>query len=391
MNLNKKIFTQILLITCLTVIFYVFIQNFSSVWQGLKIIAGVFAPIILGGCMAFIVNLPMSFIEKKLFRKKALAKHKWLRKIKRPVSLTLGWLFILSIFTIFLMLIIPELYKAIMNFSRLLPYYMDSFGYNVTKWLDTLHLNAQNLRNFDWNSLSTKIADYIQNAGTALVGKTVTITTGVFSTLLNLLLGFVFSCYFLVSKESLTKQLQKLYASIVKHKTFDNTMVVLSLANETFSKFLVGQCAEAVILGVLCYIGMCIFRIPYPIMISSLIAITALIPIFGAFIGTALGAFLILLISPVKALWFVIFVLILQQIESNLIYPKVVGKSVGLDGVWVLFAVTVGGRFFGALGLLISVPVFSIIYCLIRAYVHTKIEEQKPKPITAETNKEEHP
>ena len=389
MNLNKKNITQILLITCLTVLFYVFIQNFNSVWQGVKIVASVFAPVILGICIAFVVNLPMSFIEKKLFPEKATSKHKWLNKIKRPVSLILGWLFIILIFTIFLMLIIPELYKAIMNFSRLLPYYMDSFGYNVIKWLDTLHLDAELLRNFDWNSLSTKLADYLESAGTALVGKTVTITTGVFTTLFNIILGFVFSCYFLVSKEFIIKQLKKLYASLVKHKTFDNTMVVLSLANETFSRFLVGQCAEACILGILCYIGMCILRIPYPIMISSLIAITALIPIFGAFIGTALGAFLILLISPIKALWFVIFILILQQIESNLIYPKVVGKSVGLEGVWVLFAVTLGGRLFGALGLLISVPVFSIIYCLIRAYVHTKQEENKPKPLPAEPKKEE--
>ena len=378
MNLNKKNITQILLITCLTVLFYVFIQDFSSVWQGIKIIIGIFTPIISGICVAFIVNLPMSFIERKLFSKKALEKHKWLNKIKRPVSLILSWLFVFSIFTIFLMLIIPELSKAIMNFTRLLPYYMDSFGYNVTKWLDTLHLDFEVLRNFDWNSLTVKLTDFLQNAGTSLVGKTVTITTGVFSTLTNIILGFVFSCYFLYSKDSLIKQLKKLYASLVNHKTYDNTMVVLSLANETFSKFLAGQCAEACILGVLCYIGMCIFKMPYPIMISSLVAITSLIPIFGAFIGTAIGALLILLVAPIKALWFVVFLIILQQFESNLIYPKVVGKSVGLESVWVLFAVTLGGRLMGALGLLISVPIFSVLYCLIRAYVHTKIEQNKP-------------
>ena len=381
MNLNKKSITQILLITCLTVLFYVFIQNFPSVWNGLSVIVSSFAPIIIGICIAFVVNLPMSFIEKKLFPDKITSKHKWINKIKRPVSLILGWLFIILIFTIFLMLIIPELYKAIMNFSQLLPYYTDSFVYNITKWLDSLHINTMGLKDFDWNSLSMKIADYLESAGTALFGTTITFTTGLFSSILNILLGFVFSCYFLFSKESLIKQLTKLYASIVKPKTLDNTMVVLSLTSETFSKFLVGQCTEALILGVLCYIGMCIFRIPYPIMISSLIAITALIPIFGAFIGTAIGAFVILLISPIKALWFIVFIVVLQQLESNLIYPKVVGKSVGLDGVWVLLAVTLGGRFFGAIGLLVSVPIFSVIYCLIRAFVHTKIENNKPKPI----------
>ena len=384
MNLNKKSITQILLIACLTVLFYVFIQNFSSVWNGLSIIVSSFAPIIIGICIAFVVNLPMSFIEKKLFPDKATSKHKWLNKIKRPVSLILGWLFILAIFTIFLMLIIPELYKAIMNFSQLLPYYTDSFIYNFTQWLDSLNINTMGLKDFDWNSLSLKIADSLESAGTALFGKTVTITTGVFSSILNIILGFVFSCYFLLSKESLINQLTKLYSSIVKPKAFDNTMVVLSLTSDTFSKFLVGQCTEALILGILCYIGMCIFRIPYPIMISSLIAITALIPIFGAFIGTAIGAFVILLISPIKALWFIIFIIILQQLESNLIYPKVVGKSVGLDGVWVLLAVTLGGRFFGAIGLLVSVPIFSVIYCLIKAFVHTKIENNKPKPLPKE-------
>lgn len=383
--MSKKTITQILLITCLTVLFYVFIQNFALVWVGIKAVLSAIAPLIIGCSIAFIVNLPMSFAEKHFFPKKALKKHKWLRKTKRPVSLLLGWLFIIAIFTVLLMLIIPELAKTIMNFAQLLPYYMDSFGHNVTKWLDAFHLDIKSLRNFDWESLSTKLVEYLQSAGTLLVGKTVGITTGVFTSVLNILLGFVFSCYILLAKEKLSVQFKKLYASIVKHKTYDNTMVVLSLANETFSKFLVGQCTEALILGILCYIGMSIFGMPYALMISSLIAITALIPIFGAFIGTAIGAFMILLINPVKALWFVVFIIVLQQLESNFIYPRVVGKSVGLDGIWVLFAVTVGGRFFGALGLLISVPVFSIIYCLIRAFVHTKLEEKKPKPSKQKT------
>lgn len=383
--MSKKTITQILLITCLTVLFYAFIQNFALVWMGIKAVLSAIAPLIIGCSIAFIVNLPMSFVENHFFPKKALKKHKWLRKIKRPVSLLLGWLFIIAIFTVLLMLIIPELAKTIMNFAQLLPYYMDSFGHNVTKWLDTFNLDIESLRNFDWESLSTKLVEYLQSAGTLLVGKTVGITTGVFTSVLNILLGFVFSCYILLSKEKLSVQLKKLYASAVNHKSYDNTMVVLSLANETFSKFLVGQCTEALILGILCYIGMSIFGMPYALMISSLIAITALVPIFGAFIGTAIGAFMILLINPVKALWFVVFIIVLQQLESNFIYPRVVGKSVGLDGIWVLFAVTVGGRFFGALGLLISVPIFSIIYCLIRAFVHTKLEEKKPKPSKPKT------
>ena len=203
MNLNKKSITQILLITCLTVLFYVFIQNFPSVWNGLSVIVSSFTPIIIGICIAFVVNLPMSFIEKKLFPDKITSKHKWINKIKRPVSLILGWLFIILIFTIFLMLIIPELYKAIMNFSQLLPYYTDSFVYNITKWLDSLHINTMGLKDFDWNSLSMKIADYLESAGTALFGTTVTFTTGLFSSILNILLGFVFSCYFLLSKEGI--------------------------------------------------------------------------------------------------------------------------------------------------------------------------------------------
>lgn len=379
--MNRKTITQILLITFLTVLFFVFIQNFGIVWGGFKTLLSVISPLIIGFSIAFIVNLPMSFIERKFFSEKSLGKHKWLRKIKRPFSLILGWLFIIAIFTILLMLIIPELYKTIMNFAQLLPYYMDSFGINVTKWLDTFHLDIEILRNFDWNSLSAKLVEYLQSAGTLLVGKTLGITTGVFNLVLNILLGFVFSCYILLSKEKLSVQLKKLYSSIVKHQVYDDTMVVLSLANETFSKFLVGQCTEALILGILCYIGMSIFGMPYALMISSLIAITALVPIFGAFIGTSIGAFMILLINPMTALWFIVFIIILQQLEANLIYPKVVGKSVGLDGIWVLFAVTVGGRFFGAMGLLISVPVFSIIYCLIRAYVHTKLEAKKPAPL----------
>ena len=185
--MNKKTITQILLITCLTVLFYVFIQNFSIVWNGIGTIISVIAPLIIGCSIAFIVNLPMSFIENKFFPVKALKKHTWLKKIRRPVSLLLSWLFVIAIFTILLMLIIPELSKTIMNFAQLLPYYMDSFGHNLTKWLDAFNLDLESVRTFDWESLSTKLVEYLQSAGTLLVGKTVGITTGVFTSVLNII------------------------------------------------------------------------------------------------------------------------------------------------------------------------------------------------------------
>ena len=205
-----------------------------------------------------------------------------------------------------------------------------------------------------------------------MLDTTVTVTTSIVSAIVNVVLGVVFAIYLLAQKENLIRQTNKVVHTIFKSEVADRLERLAKLVHSVFTKFVTGQLTEAVIIAVLCFIGMLIFRMPYAGMVSVLIGFTALIPMFGAFIGTAIGAFLILFESPVKAIWFVVFIIILQQLENNLIYPKVVGKSVGLPGIWVLCAVTIGGSAFGILGMLFSVPICSVMYVLFKNYINRK-------------------
>ena len=215
----------------------------------------------------------------------------------------------------------------------------------------------------------------LSNTG-AMINKTIGVTSNVLSGLFNFVIGFVLSIYILASKEKLCRQGARLLRVILPEAACDRIFRVLAMSSGVFTKFISGQCVEALILGALCYIGMLIFRMPYALMISALIAVTALIPVFGAFIGTSVGALMILLISPLKAVGFVLFIIILQQIESNVIYPRVVGNSVGLPGIWVLLSVTLFGSIFGAVGLLLGVPFCAVLYCLVRDFVKKREAEK---------------
>lgn len=215
------------------------------------------------------------------------------------------------------------------------------------------------------------ITGFLQEKGDSVVNTTLNITTSILSALVNFLLALVFSLYLLAQKETLIAQAKRLLRRILPQKAADRLMRLLSLTNNAFSSFVTGQVTEAFILGTLCCIGMLILRLPYALPVSVIIAALSLIPIFGAWIGAATGAFLIVFQSPIKALTFLIFLLILQQVEGNLIYPKVVGKSVGLPGLWVLAAVTIGGGAFGVLGMLLGVPVCSVVYVLVQDYIRS--------------------
>ena len=220
------------------------------------------------------------------------------------------------------------------------------------------------------------ITKLLTSNGDSVVNTTINITTSILGALVNVLLALVFSVYMLAQKEKLVAQGKRLLLAALPEKAGERTMHILKLTNGAFSSFVTGQVTEAFILGTLCCLGMLILRLPYALPVSVIISFTSLIPIFGAWIGAATGAFLIVFVSPVKALTFLIFLLILQQVEGNLIYPKVVGKSVGLPGLWVLAAVTVGGGAFGVLGMLLGVPVCSVIYALLQDYLRAQPTEQ---------------
>ncbi|HIZ56943.1 MAG TPA: AI-2E family transporter, partial [Firmicutes bacterium] len=251
----------------------------------------------------------------------------------------------------------------------------------IQELLLTLGLSADTLSlsniQIDWAKLAESVSDFLQYGSTNLFHTTVGITTSIFSGFFNLILGSVFSIYLLLQKERLCLQAKKLLFAYLPEQRVHTILRIGSLSNKTFSGFVTGQVVEAAIIGILCFIGMKIFSMPYASMISCLVGLTALIPIFGAFIGTAIGAFLILMDNPMQAVWFILFIIILQQVEGNLIYPKVVGKSVGLPGIWVLTAITIGGSTFGIAGMLFSVPLCSVLYCMLKESVAKRLKNKK--------------
>lgn len=294
------------------------------------------------------------------------------------MSIILTFGIIIGLVFILIFMIVPELKRAFSLLVENMPQYSMQVKEWITKAAAFLKVDASTLTNLeiDWEKISAAVVDYLKRDSGKLVNTTVGITTSIFSAIFNFILGIVFSVYILMQKEKLGSQATRMLYAFLPQKWAEKSLHIASLSNKLFSRFVTGQCMESVIIGILCFIGMVIFRMPYAPMISVLVGFTALIPIFGAFIGTAIGAFLILMDSPMQAVWFVIFIIVLQQMEGDLIYPRVVGSSVGLPSLWVLLAVTIGGSVWGVLGMLVSVPVCSVLYCLLREIVGTRLAQR---------------
>ena len=382
MKKDKKFFTpenqkylKFLAVILASILFFVIISNISTVSDSISKLLGVFSPLILGLCIAFVVNLPLRFLEERVFGKLTRKNGKVWSKLKRPICLTLSVLFLLSVITVFLSFVVPELVRTGEKFFTALPSAMENVSATIDSVLEKLHLKSifPDLT-IDWKSISAWALDMIDNHSNSIAQGALGIVTTVFNTVLNFILGFVFSIYVLASKESLGKLAKSVIYSIMKRERARKLISVVVLSNKAFSGFISGQCTEVLLIGVLCFIGMLIFRMPYAVMVSCVIAFTAFIPVFGPFIGTAIGAFFIFIESPIKALWFVIFIIILQQLESNIIYPKIMGKHVGLPGIWVLAAVTIGGGLFGVVGIIVSVPICSVIYTLFDRWLKKRLE-----------------
>ena len=382
MELNKKNVKIILLIISASILLLWGLNHLDFV---LSIIGGAFsviAPFIVGLCLAFIFNVllrPLEGLWDKIFKKKK--KTKFILKLKRPVCLVLSILIIMAVIFILLFMIIPEITRTVSTIANSVPSYlerMEAWWIQLKELLEhySIVLPAFDL---DFNKIAETLTNFLKTSG--LINKTVDITGSIFSGIFNMVLGLVFSIYILASKEKLGANTKKTLLAFLPKEKVEKAVDLAALSNKTFTNFITGQLTEAVIIGILCFIGMLIFRMPYALTISVLVAFTALIPVFGAFIGTAIGAFLILMVEPIKALWFIIFIIVLQQIEGNLIYPKVVGKSVGLPGIWVIIAVTVGSGLFGVLGMLLSVPVVSVLYTVIKEFINKRLKLKKIKPL----------
>lgn len=347
--------------------------NFSKIIAFLGKVISIFSPFLLGIILAFVLNVLNNFIEKKIFGK--IKPSKIWNKIKRPLCITLS--LILVFLTIFFVmnLLIPQLKNSASLFTDTLPAYKEDIIGILNKFdvdESTVNKVGEYLDNF-----GKVITDYIKGNSKDVITVTTEVATSVVNIISKGIITLVFAIYMIAQKETLSRQINKVMRAYLKPKTINKINTIGTLANKTFSNFVTGQCLEALIFGSLVFVGMLIFRFPYASTIGVLLGFTALIPIFGAFIGTAIGFILIMMVSPVKAILFVVFIIVLQQIEGNLIYPRVVGKSIGLPGMWVLLSVTVGGSIGGILGMLIATPLCSLLYALFTKMVNDRLKSNK--------------
>ena len=378
MDLNKENLKKIRGLILFTIFVLVALWYFELVFDGIRFLWGVIFPFVLGGVIAFIVNIPMTFLEGKIFGKLRVAKgkkRKWADKLARPLSLILTWIVILGIIAVVVLVVVPELGRTVLGLGKTI----QDFVPQVQKWAIELFQDNEEIVkaiseiNFKWDELLGNMVDFLRNGAGSVLDTTMEAAKSIITGVTTFFIAFVFSFYVLLQKEKLGEQVKKLMCAFMPEDWRNIFLALGTVVNKSFTNFFTGQCLEAVILGLMFLVVMAIFRLPYALLISVLIAFTALIPMFGAFIGCGVGALLIFMISPVKALIFIIVFLVLQQIEGNFIYPYVVGNSVGLPSIWVLVAVSVGASLMGITGMLIFIPLMSVVYTMLRGIVNRRL------------------
>lgn len=382
MELNQENIRKIKEIILFTAVIIVCLWKYETVLDILFFVLNILTPFILGGAIAFVLNVPMNFVQRHLFDEERIKKSKVLQKMARPVSMILVLIAVFGIVAIVMFILIPQLGETFANLGRSI----QAFIPQLQEWAARLFndnkeiMDTVNNLEFDWNKIMDTGINFFKSGAGSVVDSTITAAKSIVSGLTTFFIAFVFAIYILLQKEKLGVQAKKVLFAFVRRGRAEATVEVLSLTYNTFSSFLTGQCVEAVILGSMFAVSMTILKLPYALLVGMLIAFTALIPIFGAFIGCGVGAFLIFMVDPMKALIFVVLFLVLQQIEGNLIYPHVVGNSVGLPSIWVLAAVSIGGSLMGVVGMLIFIPLVSVIYALFREIVYLKLKQRKINP-----------
>lgn len=368
---------MLFLLVAFGVVLFVGLQHLDVVLTFIGALLAILSPFITGLCVAFILNVPLRFLERKLFRADKRPLGKVARKIKRPVCIVLVFALFLGITAAVVFTIIPELGRTVNLVGQQFPTYIQSVKAWAQQFSDSMPdfvAWVQSL-NIDWQSIQASVTGFLQDGAGSVLNSTVSAAFSVVNGFTRFFIGLIFAIYILARKEILASQARRLLYAYLPEVKADKALRIGRLSNRTFSSFLSGQLLEAVILGSMFFLVLSLLRFPYTLLISVLIAVTALIPMVGAFIGCAVGAFLILMVNPVQALWFVILFTVLQQLEGNLIYPHVVGHSVSLPSLWVLFAITVGGSVLGVLGMLVSIPLCSVLYALLREHTKHRLEK----------------
>ena len=383
MDLSKMSIKKIRELIVFTALLVVALWKFDVVLGVLKTIWDIIFPFVLGGAIAFLTNVPMSFLEKKIFEN-VKKKNKIVRKLKRPISLILTIVLVVGMIALVMFGVIPQLTRTMGTLVTSI----NDFIPQMQSWIGEFFHNNQEIMNlvdqieFDPDQAIKWGISLLGNGAGNMMNTTMSAVGSIVSGVATFFIAFSFSCYILFQKEKLHIQIRKVFFAFLPRQKADAFLKVCSLTYRTFANFLAGQCLEAVILGSMFVVTLSILRMPYALLIGILIAFTALIPIFGAFIGCAVGSFLIFMVNPQQAILFVIVFLVLQQIEGNLIYPHVVGESVGLPSIWVLAAVTIGGNLMGIVGMLVFIPLLSVLYTIFREFVYLRLKKQNIKQVT---------
>lgn len=376
MNKIEIDYKKTLKLVIIAIIAYWILNHYQIVLSLLSKLLSVLMPFIIGCMIAFVLNVLMIRIEKQL--SKVIVNPK-LKILKRVLSILGSIALVVGVVAIIIILIIPELVSAIKVIALSLPEVID----NLQNWMDSHNIYLPQLENLinqiDVENLGNELSKFAKTEFSGMLDSTIDVLAVIVNGIVNFVLGLVFAIYILMSKETLKDQTKRLINAYLPNKIANNIFEVARLSRTTFSNFIIGQTVEAFILGALCTIGMIILGLPYAPMVGSLVGITAFIPIIGAFIGGAIGAFMIFTVDYMQAFIFIIFLVILQQLEGDLIYPRVVGSTIGLPSIWVLFAVTVGGSLWGISGVLLGVPIVSVIYSLVKIQVKNREKRLKVK------------
>lgn len=373
-EINKKTLRNIFLMVIAGILVYWLLHEPERAKAVYQLIKGILSPFITGAAIAFVLNVPMRAFEGLL---KGVKKD----KLRRLLAVILTFVSVALVLTLVFLLLIPQIITTVESLVPTLQSFIGKIDTkvrqiladypDVTKWI----VDNTDMENLDWASLAQQALSVLRNSFTTIIGGAFSAIGSVAGALIDIVVALVFAVYALFQKENLARQGRKLMYAFLPEKIADNVIRVLRLSNSTFSNFLSGQCVEVCILASMFAIAMAIFRMPYIPLICVLIGVTAFVPYVGSIIGCSVGAFLILVTNPMQAVWFVVLFLIIQPIENNLIYPKVVGESVGLSGMWVLVAISVGGELIGVAGMLLMIPVASVVYTLLQEYTNKRLDK----------------
>ena len=380
MNLDKKTTRTLYMLILFAVVVNVTAQNLNAIGHAVDVLIGILSPLLLGLMLAFLLSVPVNLLEKRLIKphgKRALG---FQAKMRRPLSVLLSVLIIMVVFAAIIIILIPRLFDALSILFTRLPYWVESVKAELLRFRDTSPevVGWVEAMTVDWSSAQESISNFLKNGlGTAVDG-IVNTATSVFGQATSMVLTIIIALSVVAQKERLAGQTRRVVRAFFKESVADRIIEITRQTGRAFSGFISAQVLEAFILGTLVLLGMSIFRFPHALLISAIVTVSAVIPIFGALFSGFVGTLLILVTNGLgQALWFLLFILVLQQIEGNLIYPRVMGSNVGLPALWVLVAITLGGGAMGILGMLISVPICAVCYSLLRDALRARDKKEQ--------------